>query len=76
MDTIIQGNNPQHVKTGVNTPLTLKHILTERPLLNNRKRHLFGSTNKTMKQILNNGDTTFSDTTYKFVNNTKLLTKL
>ena len=63
MGTICQGNNPQHVKTGENTPLTIKHILTERPLFN-RKRQFFGSTNKTMNQLLNDGDTTYGDTTY------------
>ena len=55
------------MKTGEDTPLTVKHIQTERPLLNNRKRHIFGSTSKTMKQLHNDGDKTYVDTLYKFV---------
>ena len=78
MDTIIicQGNNPKHVKTGEETPLTIKLILTERPSLTNRKLQFFGSNNKTMKQLHNDGDTTYGDTLYKFVTNIDLLTKL
>ena len=76
MDTICQGSNPQHVKTGEDTPLTIKRILTERPSLNNIRRQFFGSTNKTMKQLLNDGDTTYGDTLYKFVTDIDLLTKL
>ena len=44
--------------------------------LNNRKRQFFGSTNKTMKQLLNDGDTKYGDTLYKFVTNIDLLTNL
>ena len=76
MDTICRGNNPQHMKTGEDTPLTKKHILTERPLHKNRKLQLFGSTNKTMKQLLNDGDTAYGGTLYKFVTNIDLQTKL
>ena len=61
MDTLRQGNHPQHVKTAENTQLTLKRILKERPSHNNRRRQFFDSTNKTMKQ-LNDGDTTYGDT--------------
>jgi len=64
-----QENKPQYVITGQYTPLTIKHILTERPLLNNRKRQFFGSTNKTMKLQ----DTV---TLYKSVTNIDPLTKL
>ena len=62
MDTICQGHNPQRMKTGEDTPLTIKNILTERPSLNNRRRQFFGTTNKTMKQLLNDGDTAYGDT--------------
>ena len=65
-DTILQGNNPQHVKTGEDTPLSIKLLLKERLSLNNRRLQLFGSTNKTMIQLLNDGDTTYGDTLYKF----------
>ena len=75
MDTICQGNNPQYEKTGEDTPVTIKHILTEYPSLNNRRCQFFGSTNKTMKQLLNNGDLAYGDTLYKFVTNADLLTK-
>ena len=61
---------------GEDTPLTIKHILTECPSLNNRRRQFFGTTNKTMKQLLNDGDTTYGGTLYKFVTNIDLLTKL
>ena len=64
MDTISQGNNPQHVKTGKDTPLTIKHILTECPSLNKRRLQIIGSTNKTMKQLLNDGDTSYGGTLY------------
>ena len=76
MGTICQGNSPQYVKTGDDTPLTIKRILTERPSLNNRRLKFFGFTNKTMKQILNDGDTAYDDTLYKFVTNIDLPTKL
>ena len=76
MDTTCQENNPKHVETGEDTPLTVKHIITERPFVNNRKRQIFGSTNKTMKQLLNDGDTTYGYTPYKFVTSLDLLTKL
>ena len=33
MDTVCHGNNPKHVKTGEDTPLTIKRIPTERPSL-------------------------------------------
>ena len=61
---------------GEDTPLTIKHILTECSSLNNRRRQFFDSTNKTMKQLLNDGDTTYGGTLYKFVTNIYLLTKL
>ena len=62
---------------GEDTPLTIKHIiLTECPSLNNRRRQFFGTTNKIMKQLLNERDTTYDDTLYKFVTNIDLLTKL
>ena len=35
MNTIYQGNNPQNVNTGEETPVTVKRIVTERPSLNN-----------------------------------------
>ena len=65
MDTICQGDNPQHLKTGEDTQLT-KRILTERPSLNNRRRQFFGSTNETVKQLLIDGDTAYGETLYKF----------
>ena len=40
----------------------------ERPSFNKRRRQFFGSTIKTMKQ-LNDGDTIYGDTLYKFVTN-------
>ena len=43
---------------GEDTPLTIKHILTKRPSLNNRRHQFFGPTNKTKKQLFNDGDTT------------------
>ena len=55
------------MKTGEDTPLTIKLILTERPSLNHRRRQFFGSTYKTMKQFLNDGDITYGDTLYKSV---------
>ena len=61
---------------GEDTPLTIKHIITKRPSLNNRKRQFFGSTNKTMKQLLNDGDITYGDTLYKVLINIDLPTKL
>ena len=61
---------------GVDAPLTIKHILTECPSLNNKIHQFFGTTNKTMKQLLNNGDTTYGCALYKFVTNIDLLTKL
>ena len=67
MDIICQGNNPQHDKTGEDTSLTIKHVLSERPLLYNGKRQFFGSTNKMMKQLINDGDIAYGDTLYKFV---------
>ena len=75
MDTICQGISPQHVKTGEDTPLPIKHILTDIPSLNNRRRQFFGSTNKTVK-LLNDGDATNVDTLYKFVTNIDPPTKL
>ena len=65
MDTICRGKSLQHVKTGENTPLTVKRILTGSPLPNNRKRKFLGSTNKSIKQVLNDGDTIYGDN--KFV---------
>ena len=73
---ICQGNNPQHVKSGEDTSLTIKRIQTERSSVNDRRRQFFGSTNKTMKQLLNDGNTTYGDTQCKFVTNIDLLTKL
>ena len=57
-----QWNNPQHVKTGEGAPLTIKRILREPPLRTNRRLQFFGFANKTMKQVLNDGDTTYGDT--------------
>ena len=61
---------------GENTSLTVKHIPTENPSLNNRRRQFYSSTSKTMEQLLNDGDTSYGDTLYKFVTNIDLLTKL
>ena len=74
MGTVCQGNSPQQMKTGEETLLTTKRILTEHPSLNNRRRQFFGSTTKTVKRALNDGDTTYGDTLYKFVTNIDLLT--
>ena len=46
------------------------------PSLNNGRRQLSGTTNKTMKQILNESGTTYGDTLYKFVTNIDLVTNL
>ena len=62
MYAVCQGNNPQHVNTGGDTSLTIKRILTEHQSLKNRRRQFFGSTDKTMKQLLRDGDTTYGDT--------------
>ena len=76
MDTICQWNNPQHVKTGEGTPLTIKRILREPSSRTNRRLQFYGFTNKTMKQVLNDGDTTYGDTLCKIVTSIDLLTKL
>ena len=55
---------------GANTPITKKHVLTECPSLNNRKRQLIGTT---MKQLLNDGDTTYGCTLNNFFTNIDLL---
>ena len=68
--------NHQYVNTLEDTPITMKRFLTERPSLNYRRRQLSGITNKTMKQLLNNGDRTYGDTLYKFGTNIDLLSKL
>ena len=60
---------------GEDTPLAIKHVLTECPSLNNRRRQFFGTTNKTMKQFLNDGDRTKGGNFYKFVTDIHLLTK-
>ena len=75
MDTICQMMNPQHGKTGEDTPLTTKHILTERPSLKFRRRQFF-SCNKSMEQLLNDGDKIYGDTLYMFATNIDLLKKL
>ena len=59
-----------------NTPLAIKRILTERPSLSNRRRQLFGSTNKNMKQLLNDRDTTYGCTLSKLATKLDLQTKL
>ena len=41
-----------------------------------RRRLFFGTTNLTMWQLLNDGDTTNGGTLYKFVTNIDLQTKL
>ena len=46
---------------GEDTSLTIKHTLTECPSPNNIKRQFLGSNIKTMKQLLNDGDTTHCD---------------
>ena len=61
---------------GEDTSLTIKHILTEYPSFNNIKRKLFGSINKTMKQLLTDGDTAYDGTLYKFVTSIEIVTKL
>ena len=43
------------------TPLTIKRTLTERPSPSSIKRQFFGSNIKTVKHLLNNGDTTYFD---------------
>ena len=72
----ISRKRPPACETGEDTPLTMKNILTERPLLNNRRHKFFGYLKKTMKQLFSDGVKTYSDTLYKFVTNIYLLTKL
>ena len=67
---------PECEACGEDTPLTIKHILTECPSLNNKRCQFFGSTNKTMRQFLKDGDTTYGGTLQNFVTNIHLLTKL
>ena len=67
---------PTRENRGEDIPLTMKRILRQGPLLNKRRCQIFGSTNKTMKQLLNDGDTSYGDALYKFVTNIYLLTKL
>ena len=38
---VIDRNNPQHVKTGEDTPITVKLIPTKRPSLNNKYANFF-----------------------------------
>ena len=61
---------------GEYTPLTISHVLTECPQLNNRRRRFFGTTNKTMKQFFIDGDTSCGGTLYKFSTDRELLTTL
>ena len=61
---------------GEDTPIIIKHIIRECHSSNNRRRQLFGTSNKTMKQLLDDGATTYGGTLYKFVTNIDLLTKL
>ena len=56
--------------------LTIKHILSECPALNNKRRQFCGSANRTMKQLLNKGDTSYGGSLYKFITNINLLNKL
>ena len=65
MNTISQGDSLKHVKTGEDILLTIKRILTERPSLNKKILQLIGSTNKTVKQILNDEDTRYGCTLIK-----------
>ena len=76
MDTICQRNHSQHVKTEDDTPLTINCILTKISTLNNRSRQLFGTANKTMRQILNDRGTGYGGTLHKFFISIDLLTKL
>ena len=72
---IFREQSPTCEDCGEDTPLTIKRILLECPSLNNRRRQFFGIINKTMKQLLNDGDTTYGGTLYKFVTNIDLLKK-
>ena len=47
------------------TPLRVKSILWKPLTHNNRRRQFFGSTNKTMKPLLSDGDTTYGGTLFK-----------
>ena len=61
---------------GEDIPLTIKHILTECPALNHKRRQFFGTANKTMKQLLNDGDTSYGGTLYRFLIDINLIPKL
>ena len=69
-------NRPAYEDYGEDTPLTIKHILTERPSINTKRRQLFGTTTKTMKQLLIDGNKSYGGALDKIVINFDLLTKL
>ena len=52
---------------GEDTPLSIKHILTECPSLNIRRRQFFGTISKTMKKLLNDGNKTYGNTLYIYL---------
>ena len=61
---------------GEDTPLTIKHFLTDSSHLTIEDADYMALLKKTMKQLFNDGDTTYGGTLYKFVTNIDLLTKL
>ena len=67
---------PIYEDCGKDTPLKIKHILTQCPLLNNRRRQFFDSINKTMKQLHNDGDTSYCGTLHNSFTSLNRLTRL
>ena len=76
MDIICLENNFQHVKTGENTILIIKIILTEFSPLTNIGHHFFSSAYKIMRQLLSDGHTSYDGFLFKFVARIDSLTKL
>ena len=58
------------------SPLTIKHILTECPLHNEKRQRYLNSTAPTMKQMLKESDTSFNGPIYNFIKDIDLLSKL
>jgi len=50
-------------------------MLTECPAYNNVRQRYFGTGTKTMKQLLNDGDTSYDVSLYKFCEEIQLLSR-
>ena len=73
---MVRGEQPTCEWCGMDTPLTIDHLLANCPNLDTKRRQFFGRPRPSLAEILIKGDTSYEGTVYKFLKSAEILNSL